>query len=128
MLATGKWLTLGDDGRLSITEVDDDPSDSDDGVEQKVKLDGSTKEDELEGKGGSPLTEVDEHTEDGSSSRSSDTGGDGRGWCRDSIASVNTANMRLRRSDRSSGAACWNCDLNMSRSSDFLGNCNAGGE
>ena len=71
MLAIDKWLTLVDDDRLSTTEVDDDASDSDDGDELKVKLDGvklldgSTKEDELEGTDGSPLTEVDEHTEDG---------------------------------------------------------------
>ena len=128
LLATDKWLALVDDDRLSTTEVDDDASDSDDGDEQNVKLDGSTKEDELESKDKSPLTEVDEHTEDGSSSSSSGTGGDGRGWCRDSTASFNTSNMRLRRSDRSSGAACWNCDLNMSRSSDLLGNFGAGGE
>ena len=71
MLATDKWLTLVDDDRLSTTEVDDDASDPDNGDELKVKLDGSTKEDELEGTDGSPLTEVDEHTEDGSSIRSS---------------------------------------------------------
>ncbi len=66
VLAADKWLTLVDNDRLSTTEVDDDAADSDDGDELKVKLDGSTKEDELEGKDGSPLTEVDEHTaEDG---------------------------------------------------------------
>mmetsp|Transcript_12134 Transcript_12134/g.18198 ORF Transcript_12134/g.18198 Transcript_12134/m.18198 type:complete len:92 (-) Transcript_12134:2450-2725(-) len=91
---------------MSTTEVDDDASDSDDGDEQNVKLDGSTKEDELKGTGGSPLTEVDEYMEDGSSISSSGTGGDGRGWCIDSTASFNTSNMRLIRSDRSSGAAC----------------------
>lgn len=65
LLATDKWLTLVDDDRLSTTEVDDDASDPDNGDELKVKLDGSTKEDELEGKDGSPLTEVDEHMVDG---------------------------------------------------------------
>ena len=128
LLATDKWLALVDDDWLSTTEVDDDASDSDDRDEQKVKLDGSTKEDELEGKDGSPLTEVDEHTEDGAPISASGTGGDGRGWCRDSTASFNTSNMRLIRSDRSSGAACWNCNLNMSRSSDFRGNFDAGGK
>jgi hypothetical protein len=79
LLATDKWLTLVDDDRLSTTEVDDDASDSDDGDEQKVgdelkvKLDGSTKEDELEGTDGSPLTEVDEHMVNGSSISSSNS-------------------------------------------------------
>ena len=78
MLATDKWLALVDDDRLSTTEVDDDASDSDDGDELKVKLDGvkldgSTKEDELEGTDGSPLTEVDEHMEDSSSISSSNS-------------------------------------------------------
>ena len=59
-----KWLTLVDDDRLSTTEVDDDASDSDDGDELKVKLDGvkldgSTKEDELEGTDGSISTHSD---------------------------------------------------------------------
>jgi len=73
LLATDKWLTLVDDDRLSTTEVDDDASDPDNGDELKVKLDGSTKEDELEGKDGSPLTEVDEHMEDSSSISSSNS-------------------------------------------------------